>query len=102
MRLVVFALLAVGLLAAVPLWAKTYDLYLLSLAATNVIAAVGLALLTGFTGQLSIGNAGFLAIGAYGAALLVRHLGVEFWVAIPSQGSSAAWRACSSWFPPFA
>ncbi len=86
MRLAVFALLVVALLASVPLWAKTYDLYLLSLAAANVVAAVGLALLTGFTGQLSIGNAGFLAIGAYGSALLVRHLGVEFWLAIPLGG----------------
>lgn len=86
MRFLLFALLLVAFLTAVPFWAKTYHLYLLSLAAANVIAAVGLALLTGFTGQLSIGNAGFLAIGAYGAALIAKHLGVEFWVAIPLAG----------------
>ncbi len=86
MRWLVLTSLVVGLLASAPLWAKTYDLYLLSLAAVNVIAAVGLALLTGFTGQLSIGNAGFLAIGAYGAALMAKHLGLELWLAIPLAG----------------
>lgn len=86
MRRVVFSVLLVGFLATVPLWTRTYHLYLLSLAAVNVIAAVGLALLTGFTGQLSIGNAGFLAIGAYGAALIVQHVGIEFWLAIPLAG----------------
>ncbi len=86
MRLALFGLLIVGLLASAPAWARPYDLYLLSLAAVNVIAAVGLALLTGFTGQLSIGNAGFLAIGAYGAALLAKYAGVPFWAAIPAAG----------------
>ncbi|MCR4391186.1 MAG: branched-chain amino acid ABC transporter permease [Candidatus Acetothermia bacterium] len=86
MRLALLGLLLVGLLGSAPLWVRPYDLYLLSLAAVNVIAAVGLALLTGFTGQLSIGNAGFLAIGAYGAALLAKHLGIPFWAAIPAAG----------------
>ena len=76
----------IALLALAPLVMKSYNLYLLNLAAVNVIAALGLTLLTGYTGQLSIGNAGFLAIGAYGAALLANHFGFPFWAAIPAAG----------------
>src|ERR1700731_2551850 len=46
------------------------------------IVGVGLLVLTGFTGQVSLGHAAFLAIGAYTAAYLQK-LGVPFWVYFP-------------------
>ena len=52
-------------------WAvPRYFVFLASLIAINAIVAIGLNLLTGYTNQLSFGHAGFLAIGAYAAALL--------------------------------
>lgn len=86
MRRLALAGLVIAFLAATPLFLRSYNVYLLSLAAVNIIAAVGLALLTGYTGQLSIGHAGFLAIGAYGAALLAKYFGLPFWAAIPAAG----------------
>ncbi|MBC7169400.1 branched-chain amino acid ABC transporter permease [Candidatus Bipolaricaulota bacterium] len=86
MKRIIFWTLVVALLALAPLVLRSYNLYLLNLAAVKVIAAVGLALLTGFTGQLSIGHAGFLAIGAYGTALLAQYFGIPFWVGIPLAG----------------
>jgi branched-chain amino acid transport system permease protein len=49
-----------------------YSLQVLMLAAINVIVTVGLNLTNGFTGQFSIGQAGFMAIGAYLTAMLAK------------------------------
>src|SRR4030042_134419 len=51
-----------------------------------VIAAMGLNILTGFTGQISLGNAAFLAVGAYVTAVLAGRLGLPFPVVIPAAG----------------
>lgn len=52
-----------------------YYLQILSLAGINIILAVSLNLINGFTGQFSIGHAGFMAIGAYGAAYVTATFG---------------------------
>ncbi len=49
-----------------------------------VIAVQGLNLLVGYTGQISLGHAAFMAIGAYGSAILARELGFSFWLALPA------------------
>jgi branched-chain amino acid transport system permease protein len=68
-------LLALGaLLAAWPWLAPRYFVFLASLILVNAVVALGLNLLSGYTHQLSFGHAGFLAIGAYTAALLTIHL----------------------------
>ena len=51
-----------------------------------VIAATGLNILTGFTGQISLGNAAFLAVGAYATAILAGRFHVPFPLAIPAAG----------------
>ena len=63
---------AVGVLAALgwPLVAPRYFVFLATLVAVNAVVAIGLNLLSGYTNQLSFGHAGFLAIGAYTAAIL--------------------------------
>lgn len=48
-----------------------------------VIAVQGLNILVGYTGQISLGHAAFMAIGAYSAAILSRELGFSFWTALP-------------------
>src|SRR5688500_9117575 len=47
-----------------------YYARILMLAGINIILAVSLNLITGFTGQFSIGHAGFMAVGAYSSAYL--------------------------------
>ena len=49
-----------------------------------VIAVQGLNLLVGYTGQISLGHAAFIAIGAYASAILSRELGFTFWTALPA------------------
>jgi branched-chain amino acid transport system permease protein len=47
------------------------------------IAVQGLNILMGYTGQISLGQAAFMAVGAYSSAILIRELGMSFWVALP-------------------
>jgi len=62
-----------ALVAAWPWLAPRYFVFLASLILVNAVVAIGLNLLSGYTNQLSFGHAGFLAIGAYTAALLTIH-----------------------------
>ncbi|MBW1801857.1 MAG: branched-chain amino acid ABC transporter permease [Deltaproteobacteria bacterium] len=69
---VVFWFLALmAFLALVPFIFKNYYVYMANYMAINVIVAIGLNLLVGFTGQISLGHAGFFAIGAYGTITLI-------------------------------
>ena len=83
--------LAVFLVAlfVLPLFGSSYWLDVLNRTAIAVIAATGLNILTGFTGQISLGNAAFLAIGAYSTAYLASH-GLPFALVIPLAGILAA------------
>jgi len=56
----------------------------------NIILAVSLNLITGFTGQFSIGHAGFMAVGAYMSAVFTVKLGMSFAVAILAGAGAAA------------
>ena len=51
-----------------------YLLYMANITGIAIVAAIGLNLLTGAAGQISLGHAGFVGIGAYSAALLANHL----------------------------
>jgi branched-chain amino acid transport system permease protein len=72
-RRTVLGLVAVAALGW-PLVAPKYLVFLGTLVAVNAVVAIGLNLLSGYTNQLSFGHAGFLAIGAYVAALLTLHV----------------------------
>jgi branched-chain amino acid transport system permease protein len=79
-------LMALVLLVLVfcPLLAGNYLLHLLNLSLLAIIAAVGLNLLTGFCGQVSLGHASFLAIGAFTTAVLAQRYQAPFWLTIPA------------------
>src|SRR5437762_11626289 len=83
-------LLMPPVLGVIPGVAPGYVLYLVSLALIYAIVAIGLGILIGHTGQISLGHAGFFAIGAYTSALLTLRLGVPFVVAVLLAGSITA------------
>jgi branched-chain amino acid transport system permease protein len=76
----------VAFLATFPLWATSYWMDVLNRILIATIAALGLNILTGFTGQISLGNAAFLSVGAYATAYLGGRLGLPFPVVIPAAG----------------
>jgi branched-chain amino acid transport system permease protein len=61
-----------------------------NLALIAVVGSTALMILTGFTGQISLGHAAFLAIGAYTTAILGNQFGLPFWILLPLGGLAAA------------
>ena len=69
--------------ASAPFWMSGYHLYQFAQVMIYAIALLGLNLLTGFNGQLSLGHGAFFAIGGYGTAILIVKLGLPYYAAIP-------------------
>ncbi|WP_429932919.1 branched-chain amino acid ABC transporter permease [Agrobacterium vitis] len=69
-------------LAALALFGNDYIVSLIVVIGLEALPALGLALLAGYTGQISLGHAAFYGLGAYGAALLGQALGVPAWLDI--------------------
>jgi branched-chain amino acid transport system permease protein len=84
------AALAGLFIAVAPLFLGDYYLSILNLILIAVVGALGLNILVGYTGQISIGHGAFMSVGAYTAANLIVRLGMPFWVAIPAGGLMAA------------
>ncbi|RLC09666.1 MAG: branched-chain amino acid ABC transporter permease [Deltaproteobacteria bacterium] len=86
-------------LLSIPVWADPYVIYMTNIAGIAVIAAMGLNILTGFTGQISLGHAAFVALGAYTSAILATKTGWPFWASIPAGGVVAAFFGVLLGFP---
>ncbi len=80
-RVAIVALLV--LLAASPIVLGSYAVHIMSMIGIAVILALGLNLLMGYAGQVSLANAAFFGIGAYIVAILGNRYGVPYWVAVP-------------------
>ncbi len=73
-------------LFTLPLYLNNYWLGVANLIGITLIAAVGLNILVGYCGQLSIGHAGFIAVGAYTAAIFTNRLELPFLVGLIGAG----------------
>jgi branched-chain amino acid transport system permease protein len=80
--------LAVLLVAAcvLPFFIANYRVFQLTLALCYAIAILGLNMLIGFNGQISLGHGAFYAIGAYTAAVLMDKVNMPYWLTIPIAG----------------
>jgi branched-chain amino acid transport system permease protein len=67
-----------------------YGLSQLNLICIATVGALGLNILVGYTGQISIGHGAFMSVGAYTAANLAVRLGAPFWITLPAGGVMAA------------
>ena len=63
-----------------------YFFYILNMTGIAAIAALGLNLLMGFTGQISLGHGAFFGVGAYSAAILATKVHFPFWISVPGAG----------------
>ena len=82
-------LLAVLLTAAcaLPFIISNYRTFQFTLVLVYAIALLGLNILTGYNGQISLGHGAFYALGAYCAAILLDKMGAPYWVTIPAAGA---------------
>lgn len=81
---------AVLFIVALPLVLHEYYLTILNLISIAIVGALGLNILVGYTGQISIGHAAFMSVGAYTAANLAVRLDLPFWITLPAGGLMAA------------
>ncbi|NOR82525.1 MAG: branched-chain amino acid ABC transporter permease, partial [Ardenticatenales bacterium] len=86
-----WALLFAFILAlyALPFYASQGVVSLINRIGITIIAVQGLNLLTGYTGQISLGQAAFMTAGGYISALLVNELGWSFFAALPAAALGA-------------
>ena len=84
-RVALYGLLLLALVA-LPFVASSYAVHIFSTMGIAVILALGLNLLMGYAGQVSLANAAFFGIGAYAVAILGNRYGVPFWLAVPVVG----------------
>lgn len=77
-------------LALFPFLVKNYYVYVANYIAINIIVVIGLNILVGYTGQISLGHAGFFAIGAYGTIIFMTKAHLPFLIALPLAGIVAA------------
>ncbi len=74
------------LFAVVPFISSAYLLYVINIIGIYAIAAIGLNLLIGYTGQISLGHGAFFGVGAYSAAILATKAGFPFLITVPLAG----------------
>jgi len=85
------ALIGLGLLllaaCALPFVVTNYRTFQFTLVLVYAVALLGLNMLTGYNGQISLGHGAFYAIGAYCTAILMDRFGVPYWATLPAAGA---------------
>ena len=85
-QLIVLAVVLLGA-CALPFLVSNYRTFQLTMVLVYATALLGLNILTGYNGQISLGHGAFYAIGAYTAAILMDKAGVPYWATIPVAGA---------------
>ena len=86
-RNIFLILILLVLACALPFVVSNYRTFQLTLVLVYAIALLGLNILTGYSGQISLGHGAFYALGAYCAAILMDKAGVPYWATVPAAGA---------------
>jgi len=86
-KMVTVTILLVVMACILPFVLTNYRTFQATLVLVYAIALLGLNILTGYNGQISLGHGAFYAIGAYAAAILMDQGGVPYWATIPIAGA---------------
>jgi len=84
------AAIAAFMFLVLPLSVHEYWLSIVNIVSIATVGALGLNILVGYTGQISIGHGAFMSVGAYTAANFAVRLGFPFWLSLPLGGLMAA------------
>ena len=82
----ILLLVALTVLFLVPVFGSYYLVSFINTLGIAIIVVLGLQIVTGYCGQVSFGQAAFMAVGAYASAILTMKAGLSFWVAMPVAG----------------
>jgi branched-chain amino acid transport system permease protein len=80
---IVLAVLGLVVVLGIPMATDSFQTFQFANVAVFGVAIIGVNLLTGYSGQISLGNGAFMAIGGYTTALMVSRLGVPYGLTIP-------------------
>ena len=83
----IWPLIVIAIACALPFFVSDYRTLQLTQMLVYAIAILGLNMLTGYNGQISLGHGAFYAIGAYVAAILMDKFGVPYWLTLPAAGA---------------
>ena len=86
-RTLVIGMVLLVVACALPFVVSNYRTFQLTLVLVYAIALLGLNILTGYNGQISLGHGAFYALGAYCTAILMDRWGVPYWATIPVAGA---------------
>jgi branched-chain amino acid transport system permease protein len=100
-RAIALALLLAGAAALIApaFLLSPFRLFQLTLAAGYAVAILGLNLVTGYNGQISLGHGAFYAAGAYATAILMTHFDWPFWATLPVAGLASGALGYAVGFP---
>lgn len=82
----VASLIALALLIVAPMFMKNFYVFQLTIIVIYSIAILSLNILTGASGQVSLGHSAFFAVGAYSCGIMMEHAGIPYLLAIPIAG----------------
>ncbi|MGH8735224.1 MAG: ABC transporter permease subunit, partial [Burkholderiales bacterium] len=79
--------MVIAVAGVMPFVLSDYRTFQLTLVLVYAIALLGLNILTGYSGQISLGHGAFYALGAYVTAILMDKAGVPYWATVPAAGA---------------
>lgn len=82
----VASIVMLALLLATPLFVKNFIIFQMTMVLIYAIAVLALNILTGGSGQFSLGQSAFYAIGAYTSAILIEHANMNYALTLPVAG----------------
>ena len=77
------SLVVLGLLVVAPIFVKNFIIFQLTMLLIYGLAVLALNILTGGSGQFSLGQSAFYAVGAYTSAILMEHVGMNYALTLP-------------------
>src|SRR3982751_5091068 len=80
------SLVVLGLLVIAPLLVKNFIIFQMTMLLVYGLAVLALNILTGGSGQFSLGQSAFYAVGAYPSAILIEHAGMNYALTLPVAG----------------
>jgi branched-chain amino acid transport system permease protein len=86
-RQIVLLLVVLAVVCVLPFVVSNYRVFQFTLVMVYAIALLGLNILTGYNGQISLGHGAFYAMGAYCTAILMDQFGFPYWATLPIAGA---------------